>query len=85
LAFCEKLVVAMPDTPMSFNDRRRAARAQRLRALPDSSGGIEPMKGGRGHDQVEWLAWKIPVVEMGDDNFSMGERRETSRSQEPAG
>jgi len=33
------------------------------------------MKGGRGHDQVEWHFWKYPLVEVGDDNFSMFEGR----------
>jgi len=56
LAFCEKQIVAMTNTPMS-------------------SDGIEPMKGGRGHDQVEWHFWKYPLVEVGDDNFSMFEGR----------
>jgi len=75
LAFCEKQIVAMTNTPMSFNDRQRAARVQRLRALLYSSDGIEPMKGGRGHDQVEWHFGKYPLVEVGDDNFSMFEGR----------
>ena len=38
------------------------------------------MKGGRGHDQVEWLAWKVPVVEIGDDHFSMFEGRKLPTS-----
>ena len=91
LAFCEKLIGAITNTPRSFNDRQRAARAQRLRALLYSSAGIEPMKGGRGHDQIEWLVWKYRATSSNDSRrrrrrrVLIRHRPFSSRSREPAG